>query len=119
MNIIKQFNIIKRLRSKKFTTKRRPYKTYLNASSLWNDIFNKIANLKLDGITNFFIIISNKFSIILSTLKNKYYDFKNNKIIIDNKEYRGGFNKIFTLKQELNILAYLKNLNYTSYLKRL
>jgi len=55
MNIIEKFNIIKRLRSKKFTTKRRPYKTYLDASWLWIHIFNKIDNLKLDGIKNFFI----------------------------------------------------------------
>jgi len=46
---------------------------------------------------------------VLSTLKNKYYDLKNNKITIDNKEHRGGYNKIFNDEQELNIFSYLKN----------
>lgn len=101
--------INKRLRNKKFTTKRRPYKTYNDAKWTWDEIFIKIDNLKLIGTKDFFKQISIEYGIILSTLKNKYYDFKNNKIIIDNKEHRGGYNKIFNDKEELNILSYLKN----------
>ena len=81
--------INKRLRNKKFTTERRPYKTYNDAKWTWSEIFIKIDNLKLIGTIDFFKQISIKYGIVLSTLKNKYYDFKNNKIIIDNKEHRG------------------------------
>ena len=101
--------INKRLRNKKFTTERRPYKTYNDAKWTWSEIFIKIDNLKLIGTIDFFKQISIKYGIVLSTLKNKYYDFKNNKIIIDNKEHRGGSNKIFNDKEELNMFTYLKN----------
>ena len=102
-NINQQINI-KRNRSKKFTTKKRPYKTYNDAIWKWNDVFIEIDNLKLLGVHNFFINIATKFGIVLSTLRNKYYDYNNNKIIIDNKEHRGGSNKIFNKEQELGIL---------------
>ena len=106
MNDIK---IIKRKRNKKFTTIRRPYKAYNNAPWKWSDVFTEINNLKLINVHNFFIVVSVKYGIVLSTLKNKYYDLKNNKITIDNKEHRGGYNKIFNDEQELNIFSYLKN----------
>lgn len=101
--------IIKRLRNKKFTEKRSPYKTYNNAKWNWNDIFIEINELKMNKITNFFQIISNKYNIVYSTLKNKFYDFYNKKIIINGKENRGGSNKIFNFEQELGIIKYLKN----------
>ena len=100
--------INKRLRNKKFTTERRPYKTYNDAKWTWSEIFIKIDNLKLIGTIDFFKQISIKYGIVLSTLKNKYYDFKNNKIIIDNKEHRGGSNKIFNDKEELNTVPTVK-----------
>ena len=83
-----QPKIIKRIRNKKFTEKRRPYKTYNNAKWKWIDIFIEIDQLKINNIKNFFNITSIKYGIVYYTLKNKYYDFKNNKIIIDNKEHR-------------------------------
>ena len=101
--------ITKRNRNKKFTVKRRPYKSYNEAKWNWSDIFIEIDQLIIDKNKNFFKITSIKYGIVYSTLKNKYYDFKNNKIIIDNKEHRGGSNKIFTYKQEFDILLYLKN----------
>jgi hypothetical protein len=79
--------IVKRyIRKKKFTIIRRPYKAYNNALWSWDTVFTEIDNLKLIHPNNFFSSISIKFGIVISTLKNKYYDFKNNKIIIDNKE---------------------------------
>ena len=105
-NIVELPLTIKRIRTKKFTPKRQPYKTYINANWSWVDVFNNIDSLKLNKVSNFFIIISKKFGIVLSTLKNKYYDFKNNKIKIDNKEHRGTSNKVFTIKQEQNMYTY-------------
>ena len=107
-NDIFQPNNVKRLRKKKFTNKRRPYKTYNDAPWEWNAIFIEIDILKIQKIKNFLNITSIKYGIVYSTLKNKYYDFKNNKIIIDNKEHRGGHNKIFTNEQEENMLIHLK-----------
>ena len=71
MNDIK---IIKRKRNKKFTTIRRPYNTYNDATWKWSDVFTKINNLKLISVHNFFITVFVKYGIVLSTLKNKYYD---------------------------------------------
>ncbi len=101
--------ITKQKRNKKFTVKKRPYKSYNDAKQNQTDVFIKIDQLIIDKNKNFFKITSIKYGIVYSTLKNKYYDFKNNKIIIDNKEHRGGCNKIFTFKQEFDILLYLKN----------
>ena len=59
-----QQKVIKRNRTKKFTQKRRPYKTYNNASWNWNNIFIEINNLKNEKILNFFKIISNKYAML-------------------------------------------------------
>jgi hypothetical protein len=101
--------ITKRKRNKKFTVKRRPYKSYNDAKWNWTDVFIEINQLIIDKNKNFFKITPIKYGIVYCTLKNKYYDFKNNKIIIDNKEHRWGCNKFFTFKQEFDILLYLKN----------
>ena len=101
--------IVKRyIRKKKFTIIRRPYKAYNNALWTWDTVFNEIDNLKLIHPNNFFSSISIKYGIVISTLKNKYYDFKNNKIIIDNKEHRG-HKRIFNNTVELNMFTFLKN----------
>jgi len=99
---------IKRFRQKKFTEKRKPYKTYNNANWNWNDIFIEINELKINKIRNFIQIVSNKYGIIYSTLKNKFYDFYNKKNIIKGKDNRGGSNKIFNYNQELEIIKFLK-----------
>ncbi len=80
--------ITKRKRNKKFTVKRRPYKSYNDAKWNWTDVFIEINQLIIDKNKNFFKITPIKYGIVYCTLKNKYYDFKNNKIIIDNKEHR-------------------------------
>ena len=83
--------IIKRNRKNKFTKKRRPYKSYNEAKWNWNDIFKEIDELKNNKTKNFLKIISIKHGIVYSTLKNKYYNFFNNKIKINNKKHRGVF----------------------------
>ena len=68
--------ITKRNRNKKFTIKRRPYKSYNDAKLNWSDVFIEIDQLIID--------------------KNK-----NNKIIIDNKEHREDIIKFLLLNKNL------------------
>jgi hypothetical protein len=98
---------IKVLRKPKFTKKKNPYKKYQLANWNWEDIF-----LELDLIKNepkHFKIISEKYGINIKTLRNKFYDYKKNKIKNINEENRGGTNKIFTENQEKEIFLFLKD----------
>lgn len=97
----------KRIRKKSFTSIKRPYKSYLEADWNWTDVFLEIDLLKSNGVPKIFISISKKYSIIYSTLRNKYCAYKNNKIIIDNKEHRGGSNKIFNINEQKIIIIFL------------
>ena len=108
-NSILMNTIYKRLREKVFTEKRQPYKSYLKATWKWSDIFNEITNLKLTKLYGCFTIIASKYGILYKTLVDKYNKFKNNKIIVDNKEHRGGHNKFFNYNDELNLFNYFKD----------
>ena len=97
------------IHKKIFTKNRRPYKSYINAPWTWNEVFNDLNQLKNNNVSDFFIKISVKYGILYKTLTNKYRDFNNNKIIIDNKEHRGGSNKFFTRDDEQKLFNYFKN----------
>ena len=97
------------IHKKVFTEKRRPYKSYINAKWSWNDVFNDLNELKKNNVVDYFIKISVKYGILCKTLTNKYRDFNNKKIVIDNKEHRGGCNKFFTKDDEQNLFNYFKN----------
>lgn len=92
---------------KEFTEKRRPYKSYKLAKWIWKDIFFEIDELKKKMNYGYLKLISEKYGIVLKTLCNKYYKYieDKSKKINDN---RGGKNKIFTNKEELDIFNLLK-----------
>ena len=99
---------IKYLRESKFTEKRDPYKKYQKAKWKWSDIFDEIDILKENINKGFFKIISEKYGIKYKTLRNKYSDYKNNKLNNFDNENRGGSNKIFSELEEYEIFLFLK-----------
>lgn len=99
---------IKYLRESKFTEKRDPYKKYQKAKWRWSDIFDEIDILKENINKGFFKIISEKYGIKYKTLRNKYSDYKNNKLNNFNNENRGGSNRIFSELEEYEIFLFLK-----------
>ena len=101
--------IYKRLTDKVFTEKRRPYKSYLKATWKWIDIFNEIRELKLNNTRDYFTTIATKYGILYKTLTDKFNKFINNKIIVDNKEHRGGHNKMFNNDDEQKMFNYFKD----------
>jgi len=103
MNIEKLPLNIKQKRTKKFTEKRNPYKTYLSAKWIWSDVFNEIDSLK-DKNKNYIKDVSIKYD----TLVHKYNNYCKNKELNFNKESRGGSNKIFTIQEENEIYTYIK-----------
>lgn len=105
MNVTLPKNV-KRHTSKKFTKKRRPYKSYLNAEWKWEDVFIEIDKIK-DTKVNFLRIIADKYGIIYGTLKNKYNKMHNNTTNV-NTENRGGSNKIFTKNDERELYNHIK-----------
>ena len=67
-------------------------------------------------IKNIFLFFINKsinliqiYFLKWGALVDKYNKFKNNKIIVDNKEHRGGHNKFFNYNDELNLFNYFKD----------
>jgi hypothetical protein len=100
---------IKRLRERKFTKKRSPYKKYLNADWRWTDIFKEIEELRHGR--NYIKLISKKYNINYDTLKHKYRNYKNNKIDIIDNENRGGSNKKISKIRENELYSYIKT-NY-------
>lgn len=89
---------------------RNNYKKYHKAKIDWNIIFLEIDEEKNKGNNNNYMKdISSKYGINRKTLRNKYSDWvlKNRPIIVD-KELRGGYNKLLTLKQERNLYTYVK-----------
>ena len=101
--------ITKRNRNKKFTEKRRPYKTYLDAKWEWSCIFIELDELKLTKTNDYLKLTSTKYGIVYSTLKNKYYNYKNKNIKYDKIEHRGGSNKIFVNTVEVEMMIFFKN----------
>ncbi len=100
--------VIKRNRDKTFTEKRNNYKTYNKAKWDWSNVFIEIDELKANKTAKFFKIIAKKYGINQSTLKNKYNNHKNKNIIYSKKECRGGNNRIFSFKVELEIVIFIK-----------
>ena len=98
---------IKKNKESKFTEIRNPYKKYQKAKWNWTDIFLEIDFLKNEQ-TKIFKIVSDKYNINIKTLRNKYYDYKKNKIHDINVEHRGISNKCFTEKEEKEIFLFLK-----------
>lgn len=101
---------IKRHRNKKFTKKRNPYKTYVDADWEWSDIFLEIDEIKHTD-NKFLKTISNKYAIKYKTLKNKYNMHCKNNDLSFNTENRGGTNKIFTDAEDKELYDHIK-LNY-------
>ena len=122
---------VKIFREQKFTKVRNPYKRYNKADFIWKEVFDEIDLLKTKNDNNFLKITSEKYGIKYKTLKNKYCNYKNglyineydkniekyfdgeeirikNKIIKQNKEHRGGNNKILSDDDEKNIFLFLK-----------
>lgn len=101
---------IKRERSKKFTKKRQPYKTYLQANWVWTDIFLELDQLKKVSDT-FLKDTSLKYGIVYSTLSKKYNKHCRSKITDKtvNNENRGGSNKIFTQSDEKKLYDIIIN----------
>ena len=101
---------IKRYRKKKFPNKRYHYKNYNDALWKWEDVFEEIEKTRLET-NKFYKIISKKYSIKKSTLKDKYLKYKNNNIQLNKIENRGK-NKFFTENQEREIYNELpENIN--------
>lgn len=100
--------IKKRIRERKFTEKRNPYKNYLNAKWKWSDIFDEIDSVK--HTKNFIKTVSIKYNINYNTLKYKYNYHKKHKSEIE-KENRGGHNKKINDSQEKDLYLYIKK-NY-------
>ena len=107
MNVEKLPIDIKKKRTKKFTEKRNPYKTYLSAKWTWTEVFNEVDNLK-DKNKNYLKDISIKYGIKYDTLAHKYNNYCKNKCLDFNKESRGGSNKIFTTQEEKDMYDYIK-----------
>jgi hypothetical protein len=99
----------KRMRKKSFTAVRRPYKSYLEADWDWIDVFSEIDLLKSKNTSKIFVFIAKKYGIVYSTLRNKYSAYTNNKIILDNKEHRGGSNRIFNVNDQKIIFDTIKS----------
>ena len=99
--------IIKNKRNKKYTEKRNPYKTYLNANWTWEKIFNEIDEIK-ENNNNFIQVTSIKYGIKYDTLVHKYNLYCKDKDKHFDKENRGGNNKIFTLTEENELYEYIK-----------
>lgn len=97
---------IKRNGKVKFTEKRMPYKKYQKANWEWIDIFLEIECLKNEP--NIFASISKKYNINYSTLKNKYYKFKNDTTYNDFDNENRGIEKFFSEKDEREIYLFLK-----------
>ena len=100
---------IKRIRKKKFTKIRSPYKDYLSASWEWSDVFDELDSMV--DTKKFIKITAKKYNINYGTLKNKYYYYKNNKIKNINDENRGGGKRKLTDKQDRMLYEYIK-VNY-------
>jgi hypothetical protein len=101
---------IKRKRTKKFTKKRQPYKTYLQANWVWTDIFLELDHLKSVNDT-FLKDTSLKYGIVYSTLSKKYNKHCRSRITDKtvNNENRGGSNKIFTQSDEKKLYDLIVN----------
>jgi hypothetical protein len=110
MNNINLPKKIRRNRTKKFTKKRQPYKSYLQADWTWSDVFLEIDDLKKTDDT-FLKTISLKYGINYSTLSKKYNTYCKTKHIDEtiNTENRGGSNKIFSLLDEKDLYNYIVN----------
>jgi hypothetical protein len=112
MSILNLPKNIKKRRTKKFTQKRQPYKTYLEAVWTWSDVLLETDNMK--KLSNTFLKdISIKYGIMYSTLSKKYNKYCKSKMDISslNKENRGGSNKTFSVIEEKVIYDQLVN-NY-------
>lgn len=102
--------IIKCNRSKKFTQKQSPYKTYLQAKWKWVDIFSEIDAIKHTN-PSYLKIISSKYGITYNTLSNKYSKYTRSKELNNeylNNENRGGSNKSFDIDDEAALYNHIK-----------
>ena len=107
-------NQIQRLRNNNFTEKRNPYKQYHKAKWQWLDVFKEIDELRSQNVIEFFNNISDKFGINKTTLKKRYYKWKNNACPTDVKAFvlndnRGGSNKVFSELEEFELFYYIKD----------
>lgn len=98
---------IKRYRQKKFTKKRDPYKTYINADWNWMEVFDKIEILKKEYKRGYIKIAADIYGIKYNTLRHKYFQYDRSKIENINNENRGN-NKIFNENDERELYTHLK-----------
>ena len=99
--------IIKRKKSKRYTEKRSPYKSYICAKWEWIDIFHEIDKIKKSD-NSYIKTISTKYGIKYNTLANKYRKYRNNNNTFINTENRGGSNKIFDIDSEKELYDLIK-----------
>jgi len=99
---------ILRHQKKNYPMKRDNYKNYKNAKWKWINVFLEIEKIKMENIHSYIKIISDKYNIKYSTLKNKYNKWKVNKpdIIEDN---RGINNRFFKEEEELELYNLIKD----------
>jgi len=107
---------INRHRRKKFTKIKNPYKAYNNAKWNWSDVFKEINHLKTENKKGYIRHISKKYGINYNTLKHKYNKWNDDKIYKIDQENRGGANKIFSNKEEVQLFTHIKKTYIDNYL---
>ena len=74
---------IKKRRNDNYPLRRDNYRDYSNAKWKWEDVLSEVDYLKKSGIFSYILPIARKYNIKYSTLRHKYYSWRNEKS--DNK----------------------------------
>lgn len=74
---------IKKRRNDNYPLRRDNYRDYSNAKWKWEDVLSEVDYLKNSGIFSYILPIARKYNIKYSTLRHKYYSWRNEKS--DNK----------------------------------
>lgn len=95
-----------------YSTVRDNYKNYKNMPWNWLTIFRAIERSKKNGDKTYIKLVSEKYNIKYTTLKNKYYKWLDDgkPMEFNNEDNRGLSNRLFTINEEQELYEYIKSI---------